>query len=84
VRYADDFVVLCWREVATPQHIVRKMLRKLGLEFNEGKTKIVDANKPYARKPRVWFDEGGLRTSLLRYIKTDGSYSFLLMSLIRT
>lgn len=45
VRYADDFVVLCRRDVATPLHIVREILGKLGLELNEGKTKIVDANK---------------------------------------
>ncbi len=36
---------LCRRDVGTPLHIVREMLGKLGLELNEGKTKIVDANK---------------------------------------
>ena len=45
VRYADDFVVLCRKDVATPLHIVREILGKLELELNESKTKIVDANK---------------------------------------
>jgi len=45
VRYADDFVVLCRKDVATPLHVVREILERLELELNEGKTKIVDANK---------------------------------------
>lgn len=45
VRYADDFVVLCRKDVATPLTIVRSILEKLELNLNEGKTKIVDANK---------------------------------------
>jgi RNA-directed DNA polymerase len=45
VRYADDFVVLCRKDVATPLDIIRKILGRLELELNEGKTKIVDANK---------------------------------------
>ena len=45
MRYADDFVVLCRKDVATPLHIVREILGRLGLGLNEGKTKIVDANK---------------------------------------
>jgi len=45
VRYADDFVVLCRKDVATPLRIVREILGRLELELNEGKTKIVDAGK---------------------------------------
>ena len=45
VRYADDFVVLCRKDVATPLKIVRQILERLELELNEGKTKIVDANQ---------------------------------------
>lgn len=45
VRYADDFVVLCRKDVATPLRIVREILGRLELELNESKTKIVDAGK---------------------------------------
>ena len=45
VRYADDFVVLCRKDVATPLRIVREILVRLELELNESKTKIVDADK---------------------------------------
>ena len=45
VRYADDFVVMCRKDVATPLGIIRKILGKLELDLNESKTKIVDANK---------------------------------------
>jgi RNA-directed DNA polymerase len=45
VRYADDFVVLCRKDVATPLELVKTILSKLELELNESKTKIVDANK---------------------------------------
>lgn len=45
VRYADDFVVLCREDVATPLSILRTILGRLELELNEGKTRIVDANK---------------------------------------
>ena len=45
VRYADDFVVLCRKDVATPLSIIRTILGRLELELNESKTKIVDANK---------------------------------------
>jgi len=33
------------KDVATPLHIVREILGRLEQELNEGKTKIVDANK---------------------------------------
>ena len=45
VRYADDFVVLCRNDVATPLAIIRTILGRLELELNESKTRIVDANK---------------------------------------
>ena len=45
VRYADDFVVLCRQDVATPLSIIRTILGRLELELNESKTRIVDANK---------------------------------------
>lgn len=45
VRYADDFVVLCRKDVARPLRIVKEILGKLELELNESKTKIVDAGK---------------------------------------
>ena len=45
VRYADDFVVLCRKDVVTPLAKIRNILEKLELNLNESKTKIVDANK---------------------------------------
>jgi len=45
VRYADDFVVLCQKDVVTPLATIRSILEKLELNLNESKTKIVDANK---------------------------------------
>jgi len=45
VRYADDFVVLCRKDVVRPLEIIRRILERLELTLNEGKTKIVDANE---------------------------------------
>ena len=45
VRYADDFVVLCRKEVAEPLNVVRHVLKGLGLSLNEAKTHIVDATE---------------------------------------
>ena len=45
VRYADDFVVLCRKDVATPLNIVKRILERLELQLNESKTRTVDANK---------------------------------------
>ena len=45
VRYADDFVVLCARDVEEPLKVVRHILERLGLSLNEAKTHIVDATK---------------------------------------
>ena len=44
VRYADDFVVLCRRDVATPLATIRRILERLELTLNESKTRVVDAN----------------------------------------
>lgn len=43
VRYADDFVVMCRRDVEEPLNVVRHILDRLGLTLNETKTHIVDA-----------------------------------------
>jgi RNA-directed DNA polymerase len=43
VRYADDFVVLCRKDVEEPLKVVRHVLERLGLSLNEAKTHIVDA-----------------------------------------
>ena len=45
VRYADDFVVLCRKDVEEPLKVVRKVLERLGLSLNETKTHIVDATQ---------------------------------------
>jgi RNA-directed DNA polymerase len=45
VRYADDFVVLCRRDVEEPLKVVRHVLERLGLSLNESKTHIVDATE---------------------------------------
>ena len=43
VRYADDFVVMCRKDVEEPLRVVRHVLERLGLSLNETKTQIVDA-----------------------------------------
>ena len=45
VRYADDFVVLCRKDVEEPLKVVRHVLERLGLSLNETKTQIVDATQ---------------------------------------
>lgn len=45
VRYADDFVVLCRRDVQEPLNVVRHVVERLGLSLNETKTHIVDATQ---------------------------------------
>jgi RNA-directed DNA polymerase len=45
VRYADDFVVMCRKEVEEPLKVVRQVLERLGLSLNESKTHIVDATQ---------------------------------------
>ncbi len=38
VRYADDFVVMCRKDVEEPLKVVRHVLERLGLGLNEAKT----------------------------------------------
>ncbi len=45
VRYADDFVVMCRKDVEEPLKVVRHVLERLGLSLNETKTHIVDATQ---------------------------------------
>jgi RNA-directed DNA polymerase len=45
VRYADDFVVLCRKDVEEPLKVVRHVLERLDLSLNEAKTHIVDATQ---------------------------------------
>jgi RNA-directed DNA polymerase len=45
VRYADDFVVLCRKDVERPLDTIKWRLEKLELTLKEGKTNIVDANE---------------------------------------
>jgi len=44
VRYADDCVVLCRRDVERSQAVLVRMLERLGLSLNESKTRGVDAS----------------------------------------
>jgi len=45
VRYADDFVVLCRKDIEAPMNVVNQVLERLGLSLNESKTHIVDATQ---------------------------------------
>jgi RNA-directed DNA polymerase len=45
VRYADDFVVMCRKDVQEPLKVVRYVLDRLSLSLNEAKTRIVDATQ---------------------------------------
>ena len=45
VRYADDFVVMCRKDVDEPLTVVRRILDRLGLSLNEAKTHVVDATQ---------------------------------------
>lgn len=45
VRYADDFVVLCRKDVEEPLKVVRHILGRLDLSLNEAKTHVVDATQ---------------------------------------
>ena len=45
VRYADDFVVMCRKDVEEPLKVVRHVLERLDLSLNEAKTHIVDATQ---------------------------------------
>ena len=45
VRYADDFVILCRKDVEEPLKVAKHVLERLGLTLNEAKTHIVDATQ---------------------------------------
>lgn len=45
VRYADDFVILCRKDVEEPLKVAKQVLERLGLTLNEAKTHIVDATE---------------------------------------
>ncbi|TMQ74361.1 group II intron reverse transcriptase/maturase [Candidatus Accumulibacter phosphatis] len=45
VRYADDFVVMCRKDVEEPLKVVRHVLERLDLSLNEAKTHLVDATQ---------------------------------------
>lgn len=45
VRYADDFVILCRKDVEEPLKVAKYVLERLGLTLNEAKTHIVDATQ---------------------------------------
>lgn len=45
VRYADDFVVMCRKDVEESLKVVRHVLERLGLSLNEAKTHVVDATQ---------------------------------------
>jgi group II intron reverse transcriptase/maturase len=42
VRYADDLVILCRRDVNAPMDTLRSVLQRLDLQLNPTKTKVVD------------------------------------------
>ena len=67
VRYADDFVVLCRKEVEEPLKVVRHVLEKLGLILNETKTHIVDATQ-------ASFDFLGFSIRMNRGLRTGKPY----------
>ncbi len=67
VRYADDFVVLCRKDVADPLIVVRHVLKRLGLSLNEAKTSIVDATQ-------ASFDFLGFTIQMSRGAKTGKPY----------
>ena len=67
VRYADDFVVLCRKEVEEPLKVVRHVLEKLGLSLNETKTHIVDATQ-------ASFDFLGFSIRMNRGLRTGKPY----------
>jgi len=67
VRYADDFVVMCRKDVEEPLKVVRHVLERLGLSLNEGKTHIVDATQ-------ASFDFLGFTIQMSRGAKTGKPY----------
>jgi RNA-directed DNA polymerase len=47
VRYADDFVILLWRNGKQVLKQVEQMLKRLGLKLNSEKTRIVNAEQGF-------------------------------------
>jgi len=43
IRYADDFVILSDRDLSSVSKLLRQIIERLGLQFNEEKTRIVHA-----------------------------------------
>ena len=67
VRYADDFVVMCRKDVQEPLKVVRHVLERLGLSLNEVKTRIVDATE-------ASFDFLGFSIRMSRGLRTGKPY----------
>ena len=67
VRYADDFVVLCRKDVEEPLKVVRHVLARLDLSLNEAKTQVVDAT-------RASFDFLGFTIQMSRGASTGKPY----------
>jgi RNA-directed DNA polymerase len=67
VRYADDFVVMCRKDVEEPLKVVRHVLERLGLSLNEAKTRIVDATE-------ASFDFLGFTIQMSRGARTGKPY----------
>jgi len=47
VRYADDMVILCRKEVGRYYGEFKQEIERLGLELNEAKTRVVDAREGF-------------------------------------
>ena len=67
VRYADDFVVMCRKDVEEPLNVVRQVLERLGLSLNEAKTHVVDATQ-------ASFNFPGFAIRMSRGIRTGKPY----------
>ena len=67
VRYADDFVVMCRKDVQEPLKVVRHVLERLGLSLNEAKTQVVDATE-------ASFDFLGFSIRMSRGLRTGKPY----------
>jgi len=47
VRYADDFVILLWRDGKKVLNQIKQMLERLGLKVHPDKTRVVEANQGF-------------------------------------
>ncbi len=70
VRYADDFVVMCRRDVQEPLNVVRRVLERLGLSLHEAKTHIVDATQ-------ASFNFLGFSSRMNRGMRTGKPYPYV-------